>query len=377
MAAQKALATQLKTSTGATDAQVKAVEKWITKTSLAAAVTDEKLRPALASLLRNTKDVTRAQELANIALDVATATGKDYEAVAIALGKAETGNYNALKKLGIPLGDNAEALKLQAKFTKELIKYQTDYQYAVEQYGPTSKEAVKALEKVEKAQTKVNNATVAGADYTKDLIDQFGGANKAFTETAAGGMKKLGIAFDETKESIGMAFLPIMEKVLPVVTKFSDWASANPQLLAAVTAGVGALAISTLALNAAMAVNPFVAMAAGLIAVAIAMNKLADAAEKIKGVGGIAAKIIGSIALPGFAGALVGNAIERITGNNAPSVAPSTSNANIGRSADSADRAVNITVNAGVGDPVAIGKSVVDALNAYRARTGSLGLAGY
>jgi hypothetical protein len=37
--------------------------------------------------------------------------------------------------------------------------------------------------------------------------------------------------------------------------------------------------------------------------------------------------------------------------------------------------AVNITVNAGVGDPVAIGKSVVDALNAYRARTGSYGFA--
>jgi hypothetical protein len=34
---------------------------------------------------------------------------------------------------------------------------------------------------------------------------------------------------------------------------------------------------------------------------------------------------------------------------------------------------VNITVNAGVGDPVAIGKGVVDALNAYKARTGSFG----
>ena len=34
---------------------------------------------------------------------------------------------------------------------------------------------------------------------------------------------------------------------------------------------------------------------------------------------------------------------------------------------------VNITVNAGVGDPVAIGKSVVDALNAYKARTGTFG----
>jgi hypothetical protein len=57
---------------------------------------------------------------------------------------------------------------------------------------------------------------------------------------------------------------------------------------------------------------------------------------------------------------------------SAPSVnTPSTSIENIGR-AGAADRGVNITVNAGVGDPVAIGKSVVDALNAYKARTGSL-----
>jgi len=77
LAAQEALATQLKTTIGATKEQIKEVEKYITKTSLASAVTDEKLRPALAGLLRNTKDLTRAQDLANIALDVATATGKD------------------------------------------------------------------------------------------------------------------------------------------------------------------------------------------------------------------------------------------------------------------------------------------------------------
>jgi hypothetical protein len=36
------------------------------------------------------------------------------------------------------------------------------------------------------------------------------------------------------------------------------------------------------------------------------------------------------------------------------------------------DGSLNITVNAGVGDPVAIGKSIVDALVAYKSRTGSL-----
>ena len=321
-AAQASLARQIKASTGATDDQVKSVEKYISGLGRSAAISDDEARPALQKLIVATKDVAKATELMNLATDVAAATGKPLVDVTDALAKAYAGNMKGLNALSPEI--------------KAMIK---------------------------------DGASLA--EVQKVLEANFGGAGKAAADTAAGGMKKLSIAFNETKEGIGAAFLPVMEKVLPVVTKFSEWAQANPDLLAAVTVSIGALAVSTLALNAAMAVNPFVAMAAGIIAIALAMQKLADAAEKIKGIGGIGAKIIGSIALPGFAGQLVGNAIEKITGNGAPSVTPSTSTGNIGN-AGSAERGVNITVNAGVGDPVAIGKGVVDALNAYKARTGSL-----
>ena len=321
-AAQASLARQIKQSTGATDDQVKSVEKYISGLGRSAAISDDEARPALQKLIVATKDVAKATELMNLATDVAAATGKPLIDVTDALAKAYAGNMKGLNALSPEI--------------KAMIK---------------------------------DGASLA--EVQKVLEANFGGAGKAAADTAAGGMKKLSIAFNETKEGIGAAFLPVMEKVLPVVTKFSEWAQANPDLLAAVTVSIGALAVSTLALNAAMAVNPFVAMAAGIIAIALAMQKLADAAEKIKGIGGIGAKIIGSIALPGFAGQLVGNAIEKITGNGAPSVTPSTSTGNIGN-AGAADRGVNITVNAGVGDPVAIGKGVVDALNAYKARTGSL-----
>ena len=321
-AAQASLARQIKASTGATDDQVKSIENFISSLGKSVAVSDDEARPAFQKLIVATKDLAEATELMNLATDVAAATGKPLVDVTDALAKAYAGNMKGLNSL-----------------------------------SPEVKAMIK------------DGASLA--EVQKVLEANFGGAGKAAADTAAGGMKKLSIAFNETKEGIGAAFLPVMEKVLPVVTKFSEWAQANPDLLAAVTVSIGALAVSTLALNAAMAVNPFVAMAAGIIAIALAMQKLADAAEKIKGIGGIAAKIIGSIALPGFAGQLVGNAIEKITGNGAPSVTPSTSTGNIGN-AGSADRGVNITVNAGVGDPVAIGKSVVDALNAYKARTGSL-----
>ena len=325
-AAQASLARQIKQSTGATDDQVKSVEKYISGLGRSAAISDDEARPAMQKLIVATKDVAKATELMNLATDVAAATGKPLVDVTDALAKAYAGNMKGLNALSPEI--------------KAMIK---------------------------------DGASLA--EVQKVLETNFGGAGKAAADTAAGGMKKLAIAFNETKEGIGEAFLPIIEKVVPAIQKIADFAQANPDLFGGLAVGVGALAISTLALNAALALNPYAVLATGITAIAIATVKLADAVEKVKGVGGFALKLLGSLTMPGFTGQLLGNAIEKITGNGAPSVTPSTSTGNIGN-AGAADRGVNITVNAGVGDPVAIGKSVVDALNAYKARTGSFGLVG-
>ena len=55
--AQLLLARQLKKTTGATDKQVKSVEAYITKQGKLKGVTDDELRPALAGLVRATKDI--------------------------------------------------------------------------------------------------------------------------------------------------------------------------------------------------------------------------------------------------------------------------------------------------------------------------------
>jgi hypothetical protein len=189
LAAQQSLERQIKASTAATDEQVKGVEKYISSLGRTVAISDDEARPAFQKLIVATKDITKATELMNLATDVAAATGKPLIDVTDALAKAYAGNMKGLNQLSPEI--------------KAMIK---------------------------------DGASLA--EVQKVLAENFGGAGEAAANTAAGGMKKLGIAFGETKESIGMAFLPIMEKVLPVVTKFSDWASANPQLLAAVTAGV-------------------------------------------------------------------------------------------------------------------------------------------
>ena len=179
--AQIKLASALEKATGATNAQIKAVEDQILKTSLATGVADDKLRPALQRLAVATGNTEEAQKLLNLALDISAATGKPLETVSNALGKAYEGNTTALVKLNAGIS-TAEAKTL-------------GYTGAVQQ-----------------------------------LTDLYGGAAATNADTFQGRIDRVKVAFDETKESIGQALLPIVEKllgfitgtVLPVFQKFSD-----------------------------------------------------------------------------------------------------------------------------------------------------------
>lgn len=88
---------------GATDATVAATEAFILKTSLATGIADDQLRPSLERLVRATGDVTEAQRLQTLAIDVAAGSGKSLEAVSNAIGKAFEGNTVSLAKLGVGL----------------------------------------------------------------------------------------------------------------------------------------------------------------------------------------------------------------------------------------------------------------------------------
>jgi hypothetical protein len=93
-------------------------------------------------------------------------------------------------------------------------------------------------------------------------------------------MKILKNSLDETKESVGAALLPAFEAVLPVIQKFADWAQANPGVFLAIAGTIGAIAVSIMAVNFAMALNPFSAIAAGIAALVVG---LAIAYKKFEG----------------------------------------------------------------------------------------------
>ena len=180
-AAQIRLATALKNTTNATNAQIAAIEEQILQTSLATGVADDQLRPALGRLAIATGDSAKAQDLLNLALDISAATGKDLETVSNALGKAYEGNTTSLSRLGVGLGAaDIKALGLEGT--------------------------------------------------VKQLADTFGGAASKQAETFQGRMARLQVAIDETKEGIGAALLPVLTElfgyvntyIVPIITKLAS-----------------------------------------------------------------------------------------------------------------------------------------------------------
>jgi hypothetical protein len=97
--AQFVLAKTLETTAGATFQTIKATEEYISTASDATGVTDDELRPALATLVRSTNDATEAQKLLTLALDVSAGTGKDVGTVSTALAKTYEGQTTALGRL--------------------------------------------------------------------------------------------------------------------------------------------------------------------------------------------------------------------------------------------------------------------------------------
>jgi hypothetical protein len=196
--AQTQLALALENATGATKGQIAATEQSILQMSLATGVADDQLRPALGRLVRSTGDTEKAQQLLAQALDISTATGKPLETVAAALSKGFDGNTAALGKLGIGL--SSAELKTM-KFT----------------------------------------------DVQDKLTELFGGAAARNAETYSGRIARMQVAFDEAKETLGFALLPILQKfidfinryALPIITSFSDAFSGKENGLGGVISQVG------------------------------------------------------------------------------------------------------------------------------------------
>ena len=139
------------------------VNTFIDNLQFATGVADDQLRPAFQTLVTATRDVTKAQELLGLALDISVGTGRSLESVTLALAKAANGQTTALRRLGVPLSD----------------------------------------------------AAVKSGDLdaiTGELSDAFSGQAAAAADTYAGKLSRLQIAAEELQEAFGTGFLSAFDK---------------------------------------------------------------------------------------------------------------------------------------------------------------------
>jgi hypothetical protein len=251
--AQAGLAKALENTTGATKEQIKAVEEVIDAQARATGVADDELRPSLQRLLVSTKDIAEAQKLQALALDISAGSGKSLAEVSEILAKASDGNYKALKTLGVELKTSTTSTKSLTVGKKDLAKQELASEGAalrltsaqeklnktIAKNGADSIEAQKAQNAFEKAQLSASNASdkysktldnqgkkikvtkevaVDFDNIVKQLTDSFGGQAEVAAGTFAGRMARVKVAIDEAKESIGAALLPILEKLLSLIT---------------------------------------------------------------------------------------------------------------------------------------------------------------
>lgn len=175
------LANTLRNTTGATNEAIAATEQYISKLQMTLGVADDKLRPALGKLAGVTGDISKAQSLLGVALDISAAKGIDLETASSLLAKAYGGNIGALKKL-FP---------------------------------------------------QISAATVKSKDFAgalREISKETKGAAAAAANTFAGQMERIRLAFGEASETLGYKLLPmvqqfadlIIQKAIPAIQKFVD-----------------------------------------------------------------------------------------------------------------------------------------------------------
>ena len=229
-AAARRMAIALHNTTGATKQQVAAVEDWISVQGKQLGISDDQLRPAMEKLVTATHDVSKAQSLASLAMDISAGTGKSLEVVSMALAKAQNGNVASLGRLGLKVKD-------------------------------------------------ADGKTKSLHDVTKDLAATYAGQASAAAESTAGKQQRLTVALDEAGETIGYKLIPFMLKLTEAGTAALGWMTSHGKLVAiiagafaglvtvvwSINAAVRAYTAVQMALNAVMSANPI-----GLVVLAVA-----------------------------------------------------------------------------------------------------------
>jgi hypothetical protein len=234
-------------------------------------------------------------------------------------------------------------------------------------------------------------------------------------EATANDSEKMKIAFSQLSESIGIILLPVFQELTAIMMKVADFARENSKVIVILGGVIAALAIGVIAVNAAMKVyqatlvlvkvatialnavtsaNPFVLVAAAVIALTAAMvyleikfslmskafDKFGNAIMVVTGplgvlIGSLRKLVelkdavgsfnIGGINIPGFAdGGIVTKPTLAMVGEKGPeAIIPLSQMGGMGGG-------VTVNVTGGLSTSAEIGQAVVNAIRAYNRSAG-------
>lgn len=186
--AQASLALALRNTTNANNEVIASTVKYLDKLELSTGVNNDELIPSLQKLVTVTGDLNTAQRLQQLALDVSAGTTRELSSVTDTFVRALNGNLGAFKRLGVTI--DATIIK------------NNDLAAAFEQLSKT-----------------------------------YGGQAATRAETFEFRILRLQLAFDQALDSLGYAFLPILEEFVDtlnreVLPQIAKWIELNKRGLA-------------------------------------------------------------------------------------------------------------------------------------------------
>lgn len=263
--------------------------------------TNAQTQEALANLTTSLGSPKKALDNLALAADLAKFKHIDLATAATALAKAQEGNLRPLKQLAIDLpiasGGARQLMMAHESLTRATMTL-TNYMHKHADATNVSSKAhagyETALLSVKFAQEKVNSMSTAAIEITKALSEKIGGQASASAETFAGKMAALKAQSEDVVKNIGMALIPILEKLMTAIQDVVKWFEKHKTIAEALAITIGgAVAIAIGAYIVSMGIAAAASIATGAAMVATAVSA---AAAWVVASGGTALLIAGIIA---------------------------------------------------------------------------------
>lgn len=211
------LQTVMENTTGATDAQVASVEKWVDKMQIATLIADTELRQSLGNLMTAGLDAAEAQDTLSVAMDIAKARGLELNSVVGAMVRAiNSGQTAGLARMGIATKNAAG----------EMLSFDEILVAATETMGGAATEAAATLGgAMERASIIMEEAREEAGKRASPWWAAAGDAWAGFVELLGTGKTEISDVTEKFNAMIRDGIDPFEDKAASLITVFSQFST--------------------------------------------------------------------------------------------------------------------------------------------------------